>query len=218
LQDTIAKPDVEKPSLTEEEFFQAFPDATYGQYGRYVARYEYAVLRAEDQREGQQRERETATEQTVRTYSERLTAAYQTSPNLKERLAASPVGQLIPIAVLPPGTPPTAWNHLAQDLIESELAGVLVAHLVDHPEELQRFGSLTEAQVHREFGKLEARLSPATAGSPDPLSTITKAPAPPTTLGSRTTDPGDPVTRAVREKDAGRYIEEMNKRELAARR
>lgn len=104
------------------------------------------------------------------------------------------------------GSPIDVW------VMESEQGAELLYHLQSHPEEVRRIAALPAVHQVRELARLEDKLVPA------PAKTITDAPAPPRTLGDRTTAHADAVARAIANKDSGSYIDEMNRRELAARR
>lgn len=104
------------------------------------------------------------------------------------------------------GSPIDVW------VMESEQGAELLYHLQSHPDEIRRIAALPAVHQVRELARLEDKLVPA------PAKTITDAPAPPRTLGDRTTANADAVARAIANKDPGSYIDEMNRRELAARR
>lgn len=104
------------------------------------------------------------------------------------------------------GSPIDVW------IMESPQGAELLYHLQSHPEDIRRIGALPAVHQVRELVLLETKLQPA------PAKTITDAPAPPRTLGDRTAGSADAAARAVASGDVGTYIDEMNRRELAATR
>lgn len=128
----------------------------------------------------------------------RMAAAKSAHPDFDEAQA----GRLIP-----PGSPVDDWIRNAGD------SGAEVAHyLVTHPAEVARLLGLPDRPAFsRAMVSLEASLAPAVP------KTISDAPAPGRTLGSRAVSPGDAVTAALAAKDVGAYIDAANRREVAAR-
>jgi hypothetical protein len=99
----------------------------------------------------------------------------------------------------------------------TEANGQELAYLLATDRDLfHRIAPLPLLQQEREIGRVLARLeSPGTA-APSPK-TVTDAPAPPTTLGSRPATPADAVESAIRRRDQAAYNREQNAREMAGR-
>ena len=88
-------------------------------------------------------------------------------------------------------------NVLTTEIIRSEHGPDLLQHLSDHPDDLARFKTCASpADVYREVGKLEARLS-APAPTTIPAKTVTSMSPPPTTLQARTGAVADPSIGAL---------------------
>lgn len=105
-------------------------------------------------------------------------------------------------------------NDVAEALMTSAVPVAVMRHFTEHPEDLRRFaGYRDRSTVLREFGKLEATLA---APLPPPVKTISSAPTPPPTLGTKPTDAADPVESAVARKDFPAYQAAKRARELAA--
>jgi hypothetical protein len=90
------------------------------------------------------------------------------------------VDQLRSTLQLSEGEEQSAVNWLADALVfgvPPEDAGRYLLYLSEHPDEFQRFSTLSSAHaVSHELGKLEARLEAATAGTPGPRrETVSKA-------------------------------------------
>jgi hypothetical protein len=98
---------------------------------------------------------------------------------------------------------PTGMHAIAEELLSSEVAPQLMRHFSDHPEDLTRIAGLMPAQLLKEMGKLEARLS--TAKPITPPKTVTDAPPPPTTLGTKPGAPANAADAAVASGDQAAY-------------
>lgn len=136
-----------------------------------------------------------------------------------------------PIAALKPGEAAGPVNIVGAELLNSPVAPQLMRHWSEHPDDLQRLVTVPATLAHlppverarehtrwmiREIGKLEAKFEPAGEPASPPTKTVSDAPDPGTTLGSRPAAPADAVEAAIRRKDPGAYIREANARELAA--
>lgn len=98
------------------------------------------------------------------------------------------------------------YNAIAEELVDSPIPHTLMRHFTEHPEELARIAALAPRALAREFGKLEATLTaPARPTAPAPK-TITSMPTPPHTVGSKTTEPVDPLVKAVKDRDPEAYL------------
>lgn len=104
---------------------------------------------------------------------------------------------------------------LAEEIAKSEQVGPLLLHF-STPEgqaEWGRLVRLSEPDLLRAFGRLEARFDGVQTPPPNHVS---KAPTPPTVLGQQQADSSDPVDAAIKRKDGAAYMREQNKRDLAA--
>ena len=218
LSEVLKSPDLASDPLNEEQFFAQFPDAAYGQYQRYLTRYELlSAQQATDQQRYQQQAEQVRTER-ASTFTERIKQAVTATPALLEKIAASPVSQFTPLESLPKGVRPGPENMLAQEVMTSEMAPALLVHFADHPGELSDLLDKTPAEIIRAVGRLEAKLTPA-AGKPGPLpKTTSSAPPPPPQVLSRASVPADDIEGALASGDFRRYKELANKRDIAARR
>lgn len=188
----------------DPENAERYPDGLYDRkYYRDLADWSARnVLRAEreqmatatKQRQADERERERN-----RSWKERVDAARAKDPDYDAKAFSGPTSWQ-------QGSPIDVW------ILDSPQGADLLPYLMTHPEEARRIDALPAVLQLRELARLEQSLEPA------PAKTITDAPAPPRTLGDRTTAAADAVTRAISNKDPGAYIDEMNRRELAARR
>lgn len=112
---------------------------------------------------------------------------------------------------------------LAEAVLYSDLAPQIAYHLNTHLDEYRALIALAPGPMLKALGKLEARLEAAQpAGTPAAVAPlvnhVTRAPAPPVTLGSRPAVPADEAESAVARRDVGAYIRSMNAREAGARR
>lgn len=131
------------------------------------------------------------------------------------RLIAIPLASALPPEqVRPP-------NVLAEAVIESPVTGQLLDHF-STPQGQQDWARLiaqpTRSGMLRELGHIEGRMqasAPSAPAAPAPK-TVSSAPTPPVTLGTRTADTADPLEAAIKRKDTAAYIREANKRDLAA--
>lgn len=202
------RPDLSKDALTEAEFFSQFEGATYGDYTRYVARYEAAWARADERREDQQRTRNQS-------FTERLKPALDAD---KDLLVGVPDKLLhaTRLELLSAAEPASAMNVVAQELYESSNPGALIRHFKDHPDDLDALERLANhAAVVRAVAKIEAKLE-TPAVPVVPTKTQSSAPPPPTTLGRKPALAPDEVESALAAGDFSRYRDEANRRDLAA--
>jgi hypothetical protein len=152
-----------------------------------------AQMRAEaDQRVQSEQTRAT-------TFSTQVGERTKTDPAFLQKISPD-VLALRPFAALGEGEVGGPLNAIAEELLDSPVAPALMEHFTAHPEDLQRLTTLRDPRaLIREFGKLEARFDAAAAAddAPAPHKTITAAPTPGTTLGSRPAVAGDPIHSAV---------------------
>lgn len=117
-------------------------------------------------------------------------------------------------------------SPLTQALLRSPHSADLLLHFATHDDELQRIGTLGLSDLPAAYvalGKLEALydLSPtaATAAAPVlPKKTVTSAPEPPTTLGTRPAEPANAEHAAIAAKDFRAFDELRVAQALAKRR
>lgn len=219
MDEVLRAPDVSRPALTEAEFFEQFPDAPYGAYARYAARYEIASSRQEDSRTQQQEQRQRTIAERHEAATRRWQKAVEADPALSEVLEG-PIGMLPTVDSLEPGQRPTAAHILGQELLMSEAAPQIASYLSEHPDEVQRILALPSFDgIIRAIGRLEARLthSETASNTRQPVRTVTKAPAPPVTLGRKVEVPADEESSALSDGDFRRYRDAANARELAGR-
>lgn len=215
LADTMARPDLSQPALTEQAFFQRFPDATYGEFTGYSIRHALASVELERRREAH-----AAThEQTVRshgmTFAERLATARAANP----ALAIDPALLAhAPTLTLPEGVAPRVENAIAQEVLTSDDPAALLEYWTAHPDEYQALLTInTPLELGKAIGRLELKLTGQTAMPTKPtVKTVTSAPAPAQTLGSKPSAPADKVEAAIGRKDFRSYRDEMNRREVAS--
>jgi hypothetical protein len=181
-----------------------YPDGVYDrQYFEDLADWKARqVLRSERETAAQAAKREQAEareHERGRLWFERVTAARAKDPNYDSKAFSGP----------------TPWNEgspIDVWIMDSPAGADLLPHLMANQDEARRIDALPVVQQLRELVLLETKLQPA------PAKTITDAPAPPRTLGDRTTANADAVAQALRNKDFGAFNDEMNRRELASRR
>ena len=194
------------PDEPKEEDFE-----TYGAFVRATAKYETRLAQQADQADRAQQQAAQREQQTVSTFLARTEAFKAAHPDYLE-------------VVSNPDVLAVAHPYMHRAIAESELGPAVAYYLGAHLEEARQLASApTAAAFDRAFGKLEARLEavtpPAAATAADVTPNhITRAPAPPVTLGSRPAEPADDVERAGARRDVGAYIRTMNAREAAARR
>lgn len=208
LATVVQSPDVSRPMLGEEEFFQQFPDATLGQHGLYQIRYELARVKATET----QQARETAR---IASYQ---SAAKDVIANVPDTLLAT-IPQLInakPVELLAPNETPTVWNYAAHEVLESKHAVALTKHLAEHPDEMAQLAATTSPlETVRMIARLEARIAGSSVSPPAPAgSPVSLAPPPPETLGKRPAQPADELSDAIRTGDFQRYRELQNRKDL----
>ena len=177
----------------------------YERYVRELARHEYRA-------EMQQQQRVQAVQTRVEQFRTRVTQAAQADPQLWADLAPEVVN-LRPIDDLRPGERPTALNVLAQEIVQSEHAPQLLRHFSRDRAAFARVASMSFADVVREVGRLEARLS-TPSQSAFPAIPVSRAPEPPVTLGSKPAAPVDEVDGALSRRDFAAYRDAQNRREL----
>jgi len=193
------------PDEPKEEDFE-----TYGAFVRATATYATRLAQQADRAERAQQQGQAQRSEVAKAYDARVEAFAAAHPDYLDVITQQ-------TAVMP--TP-----LLAEAVLHSELAPELAYHLNTHLDEYRALIALPPALLLKALGKLESRLeaaAPASAAATTAALTpnhVTRAPAPPVTLGSRPAEPADDVERAGARRDVGAYIRTMNAREAAARR
>jgi hypothetical protein len=204
------------PSVKDHERFMAMPDApkveNFDSFEQWTVAMQIFVAdkRFEERdaatKQEQTKERQvTAQRERQGAFNERIADARTTDPQFFDRLTPE-ILALKPFHALEKGERPTALNAIAEELLDSPVAPQLMLHLSEHPEELQRLGAIRDPRtLVREFARLEARFdneaAPTKPAAPTPK-TVSAAPAPPVSVGSRSTaSPADPVKAAIKSRD-----------------
>jgi hypothetical protein len=155
----------------------------------------------------------------VQGFSSQIEKVVAEDPAFLESLAPA-VRDLVPETMLTPGAPVYAGNVVAQVVMDSDAAPLLLKHLSDHPAVLGSILSLPSRDaVVRQLGRLEGELT-AAVRSPSPapvMSVVSQAPPPATTLGSRPAGPADSLEAALARGDVESYMREANARDVAKR-
>lgn len=224
LAETIARPDIRTAPLAEGDFYTKFPESGVGDYADYRASYRYAYNQAREQQQTRQQAVAAETQTRVSKATASIEAASKTDPAFMTKIAPlleGPTALQTVDQARKEGKRIGPEHVFATSLIKSDVAAQILQHLADHPETLQDVRAMTDPEdVLTYFGELQARYrtrKPA-ADQPPPPKTFTDAPDPPVVLGNRPGEPVDPVVSALKRRDTGAYIREMNARDLAARR
>jgi hypothetical protein len=160
--------------------------------------------------------------QRVEKFAASLDAAKVADPKFTDKLTPK-VRQLKPLGALQPGEPGGPLHILCEQIQSSPIAPKVLLHLSEHPEAFDLFEKMpaeiaamppsrqrTRAHIEhivRQVGKLEGTLEAAAAPAPagrEPKH-ISDAPDPPVTLGSRPTEAGDPMEKAIKDGNTGAY-------------
>lgn len=218
-----------KPSEAEWKRYMAMADApkeeNFERFGDFTAA---AALFITDQRMAEHQTRASADaavrsrEDGLHRMGESATARIQefakANPGFDQKV--SPELLAVPAATfMQMNDKPVGPQHvLAEEVLKSEHTGPLLLHF-STPEGAQDWARLcrlpNRGDLLRAFGRLEARFDGASASTPAPK-TVSSAPTPPVTLGTRTADTADPMDAAIKRKDTAAYIREANRRDLAA--
>lgn len=106
--------------------------------------------------------------------------------------------------------PPTSPVML-EVIAESEVGPQLGIYLAKHPDEAAAIARMPPAAAARSLGRIEERLSAPVAPNPVPPKTVTKAPAPVSTLR-----PAAPIKKDLGDMDMDEYIAERTRQRKAA--
>jgi signal recognition particle GTPase len=135
-------------------------------------------------------ETERAQQTTQQAFAEREAAYARENPDYAEAVGDQSLGQYV-------------TQTISQVIVESEVGPALSHHLATHLDELQRIARLQPHQQAKELGKLEvkiAALPKRQAAPPAKVVQQTKAPAPPSPVGSAT------PTRSIAEMPLDEYL------------
>lgn len=231
--EAIKAPDVSRDMLTEEQFFEQFPEAPLSAYTRYAVSYDGAAERAAAQRTSDETQLTAAQQARADSFYQRVNAAKLADPTFAAKVSAE-VRELRPFGALLPGQVGGPASVIAENLYDSPVVDKLMVHFSEHPEELRRLQQIppeiaawpeaarTRAHIQlivREIGKLEGRFASGAASTAAPAApapkTISDAPEAATTLGTRPHVAGDVKTVAIRKGDTGAY-RELRRAERAA--
>jgi hypothetical protein len=115
----------------------------------------------------------------------------------------------------------TSGTPIGDTIIDSEVGGELADYLANHQDEADRIARLSPRSALLALGKLTATFDSPTTHASAPAQpaakTVTSAPAPPTTLASRSATPADPAAAALAAGDFEAWEAEENRRALAGR-
>lgn len=201
LAQTVSQPDLGKPALNETAFFEQFPDASWSDFIAHNTNHAIGV------RDAERIDRERR--------DQSLAAKRERFETFAKRVTHTPYLDTLPppTEFLPAGAPPTPRTDAMQEVMESEHAATILAHLEAHPEEFDAIDACRSTeQVIRLMARLESRvIAPVVA----PSKAVSTAPEPPKTLGDRSRTPADPSAAAVADDDFRTYRDVENQRELA---
>lgn len=209
-----------------DNYLKTHPEAQYEDYtdARAEHRFEEKLAaRAKEQQESTRRESLARTTQARQsTFQTALQEHVKTEPDFWERLSPE-VNELAPLSVIPQerrdllaqhALNPRSPHHriarmelgraaIAESVMDSALAPVLMRHFSDHPEDLARISELPPPQILRAMGRLEGQLTGASPkpSAPKPVSAMPR----PTTLGTKAVEPTDPKDAAVANGDQAAY-------------
>jgi hypothetical protein len=196
----VASPvvDLARPMLSETEYFAAFPEAAYGQYGVYTAKY---VL-AEDR---QQQQIQTQQQQLQSTWQGSIEAVRAEHPDYDVAVQNFE------------SVPDTPANRAMAAAIQESGNARLYYHLATHLDEARKLARLSPTAALVAIGQLDAQLTQQTTPTPLP-NTITSAPPPPPQIRQRASVPASDIDAALAAHDFRRYKELANARDIAAAR
>jgi len=209
LETFVSRPDPAQPRLSDAQFFERFPDATVADLAEYVANHTFA-------RRDSERTQQSSRQSRAQAFVDARDKAAAADPGFLDRIR--PVAsQLVPVDDLKPGQPRGPLNDAAQEILESPNGPAMLAHLADHPDVFERLRTAPNRDaVIRTMATIEAAISASVPPKTPVVKTTSSAPAPATTLGSRSSAPADEAAAAVAVGDFGRYRSAMNRREAAA--
>lgn len=204
---------VTRPKPSEDEIGSKYD--SYAAFVEDLTEWKVEQREFQSQHKSQRAEQETQLKARVEKFREAVAADPEFVTKVHDRVKA-----LVPSSMLPKGQPVNGQSELAERFLKSDVGVPLMRHFSDHPEDLDRIAGLHPDDFYIELGKLEAKLS---GGVPVPVPAtptkhVSSAPTPPTTLGNRPADAGDPMKAALARGDFAAYRDLKNKAEIAARR
>jgi hypothetical protein len=171
-----------------------------------------ALIQAERdrvQREAGERE----LKQRTSTLQSRIDAAVTADPTLRERILSDQF-DAVPSSLLQ-DKPPMPQNDLAEALLDFDQPADLMVYLSEQPKELALLLTSPDRGMFREnLGAIKARLGAPKRTAPK---TITDAPTPPSTVGTRH-ESGTSLDVALKTHDQAAYNAERRRQRLAAMR
>jgi hypothetical protein len=207
LLETIQSPDIDRPPLTDTQFFELHPEATMVDLARYATQYQTLSFQRSQRAQQEQGGR-------VDAYTAKMAEAIAADPQFWSHIDPR-LMNVTPSDWLPSGATRTAANDLAQEILTSAAPAALLKHLTANPEELHRLlASPNAVALARGIGRIEASLTstapqPAPAGDP-----VSLAPPPSPTLGKKPAQPVDELAEAIKSGDFARYKELTDRKEL----
>jgi hypothetical protein len=197
--------DIGHPALEEAAFYTKHPEASTADYFRYLTRFDREVERATDRMRQSQTAEQAAAHERATKFHAQITAAGDPTV-VMARIDPELIELETRASAMAKGQRPTAANDLADEILGSEVALQVLEHLTAQPAiKAKLLASPDRRTLLREFARLETQFSPAAANAAASPKTITDAPAPAVTLGSRAAHPGDPVESAVASGDVSAY-------------
>jgi len=189
--------------------WQAWQDARFAWVeARAEARAE-KVVQELLQREAGERE----LKQRTSTLQSRIDAAVTADPTLRERILSDQF-DAVPSSLLQ-DAPPMPQNDLAEALLNFEQPADLMVYLSEQPKELALLLTSPDRGMFREnLGAIKARMGAPKRTAPK---TITDAPTPPSTVGTRH-ESGTSLDVALKTHDQAAYNAERRRQRLAAMR
>lgn len=159
------------------------------------------------------------------TASQRIQAFVAETPDFWARVSPD-VGTLQPLSIARLNNPQlvrSPRHDIAEVVVTSEFTPQWMLHLSEHPDVLQSLLTLPSPEaVYRVMGRIEATFATppqvSEPAAPVPVTPVSSAPPPPTTLGTKPGAPRDEVDAALAAGDFSAYRRAMNAREIAQRR
>ena len=200
--------------------FEADPATYPDPYAAWMdARFEWRAAQAEARatravEERLQQEASTRElKQRTSTLQSRIDAAVTADPTLRERILSDQF-DAVPSSLLQ-DAPPMPQNDLAEALLNFEQPADLMAYLSEQPKELALLLTSPDRGMFREhLGAIKARMGAPKRTAPK---TITDAPTPPSTVGTRH-ESGTSLDVALKTHDQAAYNAERRRQRLAAMR
>lgn len=208
------------PGAPKVDDFDAYEDYLDAR-AEFIADQRHADRTQREQLDTSSRARMDATEKTIQGFHERLAQARTADPAYDSKIHAGLLD--IPPAFTLPPQEVRAANVLVQEIVGSDASSALLVHF-STPEGQQEWAALmqapTPAAMVRHFGRIEQRfLSSGPSSSAAPAAkTVTSAPAPPTTLGTKPPASADRLGAAVTAGDFLAYQAAADAADLAVRR